>query len=134
VTTIIRSLIPRLVPAQLAYDYEYFASRLADPSLLEGAVGVCIQRMPLLAVPVGGTRIGGLMSFDLLILAEKTRNLLDGLPGFPDLRVRPSPYRDACHVVEWGGQPPVCDYDDAARGRFYGYSEAAIRRFSGVAV
>jgi hypothetical protein len=127
VSTVVRPLIPRLVAPQLAYDYEYMASRLADPSLLAGAVGVCIHRMPLLAVPVGGLRQGGYMSFDLLILAEKTRNLLDGLPGFPDLRVLPSPHRDTCHMVEWGGRPPVCD--DAARARFYGYSEAAIAGF-----
>lgn len=124
--TVIRPLVPHLVPAHLAYDFDYFASRLADPSLLEGAVGVCVHRAPLLAVPIGGTRRGGFLSFDLLILADKTRGLLDGLPGFPDVRVRPSPYRNTCHVVEWGGQPPACDYDDPARGRFYGYSEAAI--------
>ncbi|QNA77067.1 hypothetical protein C8250_039100 [Streptomyces sp. So13.3] len=125
--TVIRPLIPRLVPARLAYDFEYIGSRLADPSLLDHAVAVCVHRAPLLAVPVGGARRGGFMSFDLLILAEKTRGLLEGLPGFPDLRLRPSPYRDTCHLVEWGGRPPACDYDDAARGRFYGYSKAAVR-------
>ncbi|MDJ0347419.1 DUF6302 family protein [Streptomyces sp. H10-C2] len=124
--TVIRPLIPRLVPAPLAYDFEYIASRLADPSLLDHAVAVCVHRAPFLAVPVGGARRGGSMAFDLLILAEKTRGLLEGLPGFPDVRVRPSPYRDTCHVVEWGGQPPACDYNDAARGRFYGYSKAAV--------
>lgn len=127
--TVIRPLIPRLVPARLAYDFDYVASRLADPSLLDHAVAVCIHRAPLLAVPVGSTRAGGFMSFDLLILADKTRSLLENLPGFPDVRVRPSPYRPTCHVVEWGDQPPLWAYDDEARGRFYGYSEAAIRRF-----
>ncbi|MCZ4123667.1 DUF6302 family protein [Streptomyces sp. H39-S7] len=125
--TVIRPLIPRLVPARLAYDFEYIASRLADPSLLDHAVAVCVHRAPLLAVPVGGARRGGYMSFDLLILAAKTRGLLEGLPGFPNLRVRPSPYRDTCHVVEWGGQPPACDYDDVARSGFYGYSQAVVR-------
>ncbi|MDF9813011.1 DUF6302 family protein [Streptomyces sp. SPB162] len=125
--TVIRPLTPRLLPARLAYDFEYIANRLADPSLLDHAVAVCVHRAPLLAVPVSGARRGGYMSFDLRILAEKTRSLLEGLPGFPDLRVRPSPYRDTCHVVEWGGQPPACDYDDAARCWFYGYSEAAVR-------
>ncbi|MEU0857525.1 DUF6302 family protein [Streptomyces griseofuscus] len=127
--TTVRPINPYLLPARMAYDYEYFAERLADPSLLESALAVCVHRAPLLAVPVGGKRLGGYMSLDLLILAEKTRSLLAGRDGFPNVRVRPSPYRDTCHVVEWGGQPPVCDYADAARGQFYGYSEAAILRF-----
>jgi Family of unknown function (DUF6302) len=126
--TVIRPLIPRLVPASLAYDFEYFARRLADPSLLDGAVGVCVHRAPLLAVPIGGARRGGSMSFDLLILADKTRGLLEGLPGFTDVRVRPSPHRDAFQVVEWGDQPPACAYGHEARGQFYGFSQAAISR------
>ncbi|SEP02587.1 DUF6302 family protein [Actinacidiphila rubida] len=126
--TVVRPLIPRLVSARLAYDFEYFANRLADPSLLDGAVGVCIHRAPLLAVPTGGSRRGGSLSVDLLVLADKTRRLLTGLPGFADVRVRASPFQDARHVVEWGDQPPTCAYNDAARRRFYGYTEDAIRR------
>lgn len=125
--TVIRPLIPRLVPARDAYDLEYFASRLADPSLIEHAVGICFHRASLLAVPVGGARRGGCMSFDLLVLAQKAALLLEGLPGFPEVRVVPSPHRTACHVVEWGAPPPACD-DAAVRGRFYGYSETAIQR------
>lgn len=125
--TVIRPLIPRLVPAQDAYDLEHFASRLADPSLIEHAVGICFHRAPLLAVPVGGVRRGGYMPFDLLMLALKAARLLEGLPGFPEIRVIPSPHRTVCHVVEWGALPPACD-DDAVRGRFYGYSETAIHR------
>jgi hypothetical protein len=127
--TTVQPINPHPLPARVGYDYEYFADRLADPSLLDSAVAVCAHRAPLLAVPVGGTRRGGFMSFDLLILAENTCGLLEGRAGFSDVRVRPSPYRDTCHVVEWGAQPPECTYDNAARGRFYGYSEAAIAGF-----
>ncbi|MDF2258389.1 DUF6302 family protein [Streptantibioticus ferralitis] len=44
-----------------------------------------------------------------------------------NVRVRWSPYRDTCHMVEWGDTPPL--WDDAARGRFYGYSDTAITAF-----
>jgi hypothetical protein len=66
------------------------------------------------------------MSFDLLTVALAAKAVLDGRPGFPDLRVRWSPYRDTCHVVECGEIPPD---DDAERGRFYGYSAEAISTF-----
>ncbi|BBA96886.1 hypothetical protein RVR_2389 [Actinacidiphila reveromycinica] len=121
-------ILPRLVPAYLAYDFEHFARLLADPELLRGAVGVRVHRAPLLAVPIGGTRLGGSMSIDLIVLAEKVHDLLLGLRGFPDLRVLPSPYRSGGQVVEWGARPPSSPHDDAARSRFYGYSEAAIER------
>lgn len=120
-----------LRPAVEAYDYEYFRSRLAEPALLADAVAVRIFRAPLLAVPVGGTRYGGYMSFDLLLHAVSTRLLLTAQPGFPDLRVRRSPYRDTCHTVEWGDPAPDRWEDDAVFGRFYGYSEAAIAAFAG---
>ncbi|MFF7803088.1 DUF6302 family protein [Streptomyces olivaceus] len=118
-----------LRPAAEAYDYEFFRSRLAEPSLLVDAVAVCVFRAPLLAVPVGGPRRGGYMSFDLLTLATATRILLAERPGFPDLRIRWSPYRDTCHTVEWGDPAPD-RRDDAVLGRFYGYSDAAIARFT----
>ncbi|MFH9295790.1 DUF6302 family protein [Streptomyces sp. NPDC017520] len=118
-----------LRPAVEAYDYEYFRSRLAEPALLADAVAVRVFRAPLLAVPVGGPRRGGYMSFDLLTLATATRCLLMDQPGFPDLRVRWSPYRDTCHTVEWGDAAPEWWEDDAVFGRFYGYSESAITSF-----
>ncbi|WP_327376541.1 DUF6302 family protein [Streptomyces sp. NBC_01216] len=124
-----RQLTVSLRPATEAYDYEYFGSRLAEPALLADAVAVCVFRAPLLAVPVGGPRHGGYMSFDLLTLATATRGLLTERPGFPDLRVRWSPYRDTCHTVEWGDPAPEWWEDDAVFGRFYGYSEAAIAAF-----
>ncbi len=118
-----------LRPAAEAYDFEYFRDRLADPAILADAVAICVFRAPLLAVPIGGSRRGGYMSFDLLSLAMATRRLLDTRPGFPNLRVRWSPYRDTCHTVEWGDPAPDWWEDNADVGRFYGYSEAAIAAF-----
>lgn len=118
-----------LCPATEAYDFEYFRDRLAVPAILNEAVAVRIFRAPLLAVPVGGPRLGGYMSFDLLTLAMSIRDLLDNQPGFPNLRVRWSPYRDTCHTVEWGAPAPDWWEDDTVFGRFYGYSEDAIAAF-----
>ncbi|WP_240121712.1 DUF6302 family protein [Streptomyces sp. MUM 2J] len=123
------SLTVSLRPAGEAYDFEYFRDRLAEPTILADAVAVRVFRAPLLAVPVGGSRRGGYMSFDLLSLAVEARGLLTDQPGFPTLRVRWSPYRDTCHTVEWGEPAPGWWEDDAVFGRFYGYSEAAIAAF-----
>ncbi|MFI1933811.1 DUF6302 family protein [Streptomyces sp. NPDC020330] len=119
-----------LRPAAEAYDYEYFRSRLAEPALLADAVAVRAFRAPLLAVPAGGPRRGGYMSFDLLTHATATHALLAEHPGFPRLRVRWSPYRETCHTVEWGDPAPDWREDDAVFGRFYGYSDAAIAAFT----
>ncbi|MFI1221189.1 DUF6302 family protein [Streptomyces goshikiensis] len=126
-----RSFGPSLCPAEEAYDFEHFRNRLARPEVLAHAVAVRVFRAPLLAVPVGGPRRGGYMSFDLLSLAIGARDLLTNRPGFPDLRVRWSPYRDTCHTVEWGDPAPGWWEDDAVFGRFYGYSESAITSFVG---
>jgi hypothetical protein len=117
----------RLLPAADAYDYEYFRDRLADPSVLEDSVAVCLYLAPMLAVAVGGPRRGGYLPVDLIYPAVAVKDLLVDRPGFPNPRVRWSPYRDACHVVEWGDPPPLDD--DIARGQFYGYSPAAITAF-----
>ncbi|MFH8359588.1 DUF6302 family protein [Streptomyces anulatus] len=118
-----------LCPAEEAYDFEHFRDRLARPEVLAHAVAVRVFRAPLLAVPVGGPRRGGYMSFDLLTLAIGTRDLLTHQPGFPDLRIRWSPYRNTCHTVEWGDLAPEWWENDVVFGRFYGYSEAAIAAF-----
>lgn len=128
-TTTAHSLTVTLCSAVEAYDFEYFRDRLAEPAILTGAVAVRVFRAPLLAVPVGGSRRGGYMSFDLLSLAVDTRRLLDAQPGFPHLRVRWSPYRDTCHTVEWGDPAPDWWEEDAVFGHFYGYGEAAINAF-----
>lgn len=69
------------------------------------------------------------MSFGQLTLALEARGLLADRPGFPDVRVRWSPYRDTCHTVAWGKPAPAWWEDDVVFGRFFGYSEAAIARF-----
>ncbi|MGX2994898.1 DUF6302 family protein [Streptomyces sp. JNUCC 64] len=123
------ALTVSLRPAEEAYDFEHFRDRLADPSVMAGAVAVRVFRAPLIAVPVGGPRRGGYMSFELLTLAMAARGLLAGRPGFPNLRVRWSPYRDTCHTVEWGDAAPWWWEDDVVFGRFFGYSETAIASF-----
>ncbi|MCZ0973715.1 DUF6302 family protein [Streptomyces albulus] len=118
-----------LRPAAEAYDFDYFRERLAEPEILAHAVAVRVFRAPLLAVPVGGSRRGGYLSFDLLSLAMAARSLLKDRPGFPRLRVRWSPYRDTCHTVEWGDPAPDWWVADAVAGHFYGYREEAIAAF-----
>lgn len=125
-------ITPRLLPAVAASGLDYFTDRLADLSVLEDSVAVRLGKPALLAVAVGGQRRGGYLSVDLLTTAVAVAELLAGRPGFPDVRVRWSLYRDTCHVVEWGEPPP--EPDDVARGRFYGYGEAAITAFIGPAV
>ncbi|WP_435060471.1 DUF6302 family protein [Streptomyces sp. bgisy060] len=114
-----------------AYDFEYYGQRISDTWLLEKSVAVRTLRMPLLAVPVGGVRRGGYYPVPCLCFGRKVRDLLLEQPGFPDLRVRWSPFPDACYVVEWGERPPTLwgDRDATTLGRFYGYSEAAIAAF-----
>ncbi|MCZ4118114.1 DUF6302 family protein [Streptomyces sp. H39-S7] len=124
-----RGLVVSLRPAEEAYDYEHFRDRLADPSVLAGAVAVRVFRAPLLAVPIGGSRRGGYMSFDVLALAMAARGLLADQAGFPNLRLRWAPHPDTCHTIEWGDPAPEWWEDDAVFGRFYGYSESAITSF-----
>jgi hypothetical protein len=119
--------LPRLLPPTAASDYESFRDRLADPTVLGHSVAVRLHRVSLLAVAVGGPRRGGYLSVDLLVTAVAVGDLLTGRRGFPDVRVRWSPYSDTCHVVEWGESAP--EGSDEARGRFYGYREAAITEF-----
>ncbi|MDL2075839.1 DUF6302 family protein [Streptomyces sp. GXMU-J15] len=116
-----------------AYDFEHYQQRLTDAWLLEKSVAVRTLRMPFLAVPVGGTRRGGYYLVSCLCFGLKVRDLLLEHSGFPDLRVRWSPYPDTCFVVEWGERPPTLwgDRDATTLGRFYGYSEAAIAAFIG---
>ncbi|MCC3767639.1 DUF6302 family protein [Streptomyces sp. UNOC14_S4] len=116
-----------VLPVTAAYDYAYFRDLLADPSVLATGVAVRIARVPLLAVPVGGPRRGGYFPVPNVTVGLAVRGLLAHRPGFPAPRLRWAPYRDTCHVVEWGDVPPVDD--DAARGRFYGYRETAIAAF-----
>ncbi|TQK42312.1 hypothetical protein FBY35_3691 [Streptomyces sp. SLBN-118] len=117
-----------VLPAREAYDYETFRHRLADVSVLDQSVAIRVFRIPLLAVPAGGRRRGGYFSTASLSVGLAVRGLLQGRPGFTSPRLRWSPYRDACHIVEWGETPPSC-WDDVARGRFYGDSDIAFADF-----
>ncbi|GGY61241.1 DUF6302 family protein [Streptomyces xanthochromogenes] len=115
-----------LRPAIEAHDYDYIAQRLADPGLLASAVAVCVFRAPLVAVPMGGIRRGRYLSVAEFWRAAEARSLLADRPGFPDVRMCRSPYRDACHTVEWAAPAPPWWDDDEMVGRSYGYSQAAI--------
>ncbi|MFH8492215.1 DUF6302 family protein [Streptomyces longisporoflavus] len=81
-----------VAPAQEAYDYELFEQRLANPWLLEKSIAVRALRMPFLLVPVGGSRRGGYFSVPCLHLGLLVRDLVLAQPGFPDPRLRWSPY------------------------------------------
>ncbi|MEV0445978.1 DUF6302 family protein [Streptomyces spectabilis] len=121
-----------LTKAREAYDLAYYAQRIADPELLENGLAVCMMRMPLLAVPVGGSRRGGYYPVPCLCFGLAVRDALRGNPGFPFLRVRWSVCPDDSYVVEWGAKPPSLwpGHNDAILGRFYGYSEAAIEQYT----
>jgi len=100
-------------------NYRYYTERLADPTLLDTAL---VTDSGDLAVPVGGTRRGGFTN--VISIAEGTRLLarMRELPGqFPHPR-----FAYSWQAVEFGPEPPD---DDEEAGRFYGYSEAAIRTF-----
>ncbi|MCM2388785.1 DUF6302 family protein [Streptomyces albipurpureus] len=101
----------------LAYDYDYMVGRLADPSLLANAVAVRVFRAPLLAVPVGGTRLGGVLEAPTREIAKDVVGALAGRSGFPDVRLRPT--RPQVFLVEWGASCPP-ELHRVARGRFYG--------------
>jgi len=106
---------------------EWFLERLVDVALVERAVRVLVDgRYFDLAVPVNGTtRRGGYVSCASIRWAKQVYKQLVGKPGFPSVRIDYSPYRDACHTVEWGEQPPDTD-DSKESGRFYGYREEAL--------
>ncbi|MEU1149350.1 DUF6302 family protein [Streptomyces sp. NPDC005863] len=121
-----------LMEAREAYDFTYYAQRLAEPELVEESLAVCMVRMPLLAVPIGGSRHGGCYPVPCLCFGLAVRNALRGQPGFPLPRVRWSAHPDDGYVVEWGAHPPSLrpGHNDADLGRFYGYSEDAIDQYT----
>ncbi|MEU7162219.1 DUF6302 family protein [Streptomyces chrestomyceticus] len=120
-----------LVPAEATYDdVEYFRDRPADLAVLSGAVALHVSPPPLLlAIPVGGSRRDRYVSYGLVAIAMEARDLFTGRAGFPDLRIRWSPYSDTCHVVGWGDPVPLWWEDESLGGRFYGYSETAIAAY-----
>ncbi|MYT19687.1 hypothetical protein GTW69_05180 [Streptomyces sp. SID7760] len=113
-------------PEECAEDYTWFRERLADPNLLDDAVGVKVDGAVLLAVPAGGSRHGGYLSVGTVADAVRVWAALRGRPGFPRVRFGLSVHRDTCHTVDWGPVPPR---DDAERGRHFGYTPSAIDTF-----
>ncbi len=104
-----------LLPATAAYDYEHWEVRLVNPGLLLGAVAVALHRLPLLAVPVGADRRGGLMGMAGPGFARALAVALRGRPGFDGVTV-------SGQVVRWGAPMPE-GLAPEARRRFQGLRE-----------
>lgn len=113
-------------PEECAEDYAWFRARLADPNLLDGAVGVKVDGAVLLAVPAGGSRRGGYMSVGTVADAVRVWAALRGRSEFPRVRLSLSVHRGTCHTVNWGPRQPR---DDAERGRHFGYAPSPIDTF-----
>ncbi|MFI1648192.1 DUF6302 family protein [Streptomyces avidinii] len=105
----------QLLAATAAHDYEYWRSRLANLGLLLDAVAVALYRLPLLAVPVGMDRRGGLMDMADPFFAEALADALRGRPGFDQVTA-------SGQVVTWGEPMPEGLAPDARR-RFQGLRE-----------
>jgi hypothetical protein len=110
------------------WETSWYRERLADPSLVDAAVAVVVDGVSYLAVPIGGERRGGYIPVRDATSVMLLRQALEGLDGFPAVRVRWSMHENTCDVVEWGDHAPDAE-GDAERGRFYGYSERAIAHF-----
>lgn len=115
-------------------DSDYYEQRLDDLSLLERSVPV----FSLTAVPVGGKRRSGCVSFGNSDTAAAAAMLLHG-DGFPNVRVEWSDRADTANVIEWGDELPDLPAFDATEddweqydltcGRLYGYREDVIAAF-----
>lgn len=112
-----------VLPACDAYDFEAVGVRLSDQWLLIHSVAVRVHRVPMLAVPVGGSRLGGALAVGSYEVASAVRDVLLGRPGFPGLRLRlvsaPAPEQ---WRVEWGEEPPKPEQGPVALADFYGYA------------
>ncbi|WP_406360625.1 DUF6302 family protein (plasmid) [Streptomyces sp. NBC_01544] len=111
-----------------AYDYEFYADRLADPELLENSLALRTLRIPFLAVPVGGSRQGGSYEVTCSCFGLKVSDALRDRHGYPGIRLRWATSPHDCYVVEWGERSPMLRgrNDVATLGRFYGYTDLAI--------
>ncbi|MFE9288663.1 DUF6302 family protein [Streptomyces olivaceus] len=74
-----------VMPPAKAYDFDYFRCRV-DAGLLSRSIAVRVFRIPLLAVPVGGSRRGGWFGAGDLAGALAVRQVLAALNGFPCAR------------------------------------------------
>ncbi|MCM2392020.1 DUF6302 family protein [Streptomyces albipurpureus] len=103
----------------MAYDYEFMLGRLADPLLLASSVALCVFRAPLLAIPVGGSRLGGVLEAATREIGYGIVGALSGRLNFPDVRLRFADSGREGFVVEWGATCPPW-VSRVARDRFYG--------------
>jgi len=113
---------------------QYYLERLADVSLLERAIVVknsgYARAGDYLAVPVGDSRRGGYLEFPKRGQAERAFDVLLQHPGFPNPRIHDLhdkyPGR-SCFTLVWGEfQTRRMTVEEL--GRYYGYTEEAIRR------
>lgn len=135
----IRGMQRRKKASRLAGDdRDWYAARLTDLCLLDFSVPVRRGTDWVLAVPIYGDRLGGDASFVSRQDAEAAAEKLKDKAGFPNVRIVFSRHRDTMHVVQWGKNAPEFDksvpdaeaHDDRMRGKFYGYSAAAILHHS----
>jgi hypothetical protein len=116
-------------------DKRWYRSVLDDPSLVDRAVLVPLwSGHAELAVPVGGKRRAGSISVcGDFRYTKRAVQLLEKLSGFPNVRAIRSPWREACHSVEWGEELPdlqtYLHQHDADCGALLGYSTSAIAQF-----
>jgi hypothetical protein len=136
----IRRMQRRKKASQLAVDRLWYAARLFDLWLLDFSVPLRTgDRCFVLAVPIGGKRRGGLVSFPSPKYVEQAAERLRGNAGFPNIRIERSWERAACHVVRWGAdEPSITESRSKAdaqitqrrvAGEFFGYSDSAILVF-----
>ncbi|MEV6404098.1 DUF6302 family protein [Streptomyces bobili] len=125
-TSLARPAITVMPPAE-AYDFGYFRARV-DAELLSGSIAIRVLRMPLLAVPVGGTRRGGWFGVDDLAIAIAVRDVLKPFAGFPDPRITWQCVPRCSYAVEWGDRPPATWPDENERLAFYGLTQTGPGR------
>jgi hypothetical protein len=112
------------MPPAEAYDFDYFRTRV-DAELLARSIAIRVFRMPLLAVPVGGTRRGGWFGADTLAIAQAVRDVLAPFSGFPDVRITWHCPSHCPYIVEWGDRPPSTWSYENERRAFYGLTRPA---------
>jgi Family of unknown function (DUF6302) len=126
--------------SHLAVDRPWYAARLFDLWLLNFSIPLRSgDGHFMLAVPIGGRRLGGFVSFESANDADEAAERLKDTAGFPGVRIERFRERGAHHVVRWGENEPSIThrYDlveaqiaqHRTAGEFFGYSDSAIREF-----